>query len=183
VSVKPGQAHPFGLRPPHRPYQSRRDLRIEHRRAGGPEDRSRRIENRRDQSARLGLPQRRRRTSAPSQIASRTPAFQSVQRWESSRTEFRENVPTMSCGRKKRPTAPRGSGVGAPSRVLRAIDSSARPRSWPAFGLRRLRRRWKPALIATQGDLAVPGHDAVTLRRQWAACRAMRDSRGPVDAR
>jgi hypothetical protein len=46
---------------------------------------------------------------------------------------------------KPRPTGPpRGSGAAAPSGALRAIDSTARPRSWRAFGPRRLRRQSHP---------------------------------------
>jgi hypothetical protein len=46
-------------------------------------------------------------------------------------------------------TAPRGGGAAAPSGALRAIDPSARPRSWRTFGPRRLRRQSMPALVAT----------------------------------
>jgi hypothetical protein len=44
-------------------------------------------------------------------------------------------------------------GVERPHRVdaLRAIDSSARPRSWRTVGPRRLRRQSQPALVATHG--------------------------------
>jgi hypothetical protein len=42
----------------------------------------------------------------------------------------------------------RGSGAAAPGGALRAIDPSARPRSWPAFGPRRLRRQSQPDLAA-----------------------------------
>jgi hypothetical protein len=45
-----------------------------------------------------------------------------------------------------------GSGAARPSGALRAIDSTACPRSWQAFGLRRLRRQSQPALVATQCD-------------------------------
>jgi hypothetical protein len=45
----------------------------------------------------------------------------------------------------------RGSGAAAPSGALRAIDPSARPRSWRTFGPRRLRRHSDTARIATQG--------------------------------
>jgi hypothetical protein len=45
-----------------------------------------------------------------------------------------------------RPTSPpRGSGAAAPQGALRAIDSTARPRSWRTFGPRRLRRQSQPA--------------------------------------
>jgi len=41
---------------------------------------------------------------------------------------------------------PRGSGAARPSGALRAIDSSTCPRSWRAFGPRRLRRRSQACL-------------------------------------
>jgi hypothetical protein len=51
-----------------------------------------------------------------------------------------------------RPTGPpQGSGAAAPSGALRAIDSTARPRSWRTCGPRRLRRQSQPALAATHG--------------------------------
>jgi hypothetical protein len=46
---------------------------------------------------------------------------------------------------------PRGSGAAAPAGALRAIDSTARPRSWRPCGPRRLRRQSKLDLVATQG--------------------------------
>ena len=46
---------------------------------------------------------------------------------------------------------PRGSGAAAPHGALRAIDSSACPRSWRTCGPRRLRRQSEPDLVATQG--------------------------------
>ena len=48
----------------------------------------------------------------------------------------------------------RGSGAAAPSGALRAIDSSARPRSWRTFGPCRLRRQLDADRIATQGGAA-----------------------------
>jgi hypothetical protein len=44
---------------------------------------------------------------------------------------------------------PQGSGAARPSGALRAIDSSAWPRSWRTCGPRRLRRQSQPALVAT----------------------------------
>jgi hypothetical protein len=44
-----------------------------------------------------------------------------------------------------------GSGAARPSGALRAIDASARPRSWRTCGPSRLRRQSQPALVATQG--------------------------------
>jgi hypothetical protein len=44
---------------------------------------------------------------------------------------------------------PRGSGAAAPSGALRAIDPSARPRSWRTYGPSRLRRQSQPALAVT----------------------------------
>jgi hypothetical protein len=41
----------------------------------------------------------------------------------------------------------RGGGAAAPSGALRAIDSSARPRSWRTYGPRRLRRQSQPACM------------------------------------
>jgi hypothetical protein len=57
---------------------------------------------------------------------------------------------------------PRGSGAPAPYGALRAIDSSARPRSWRTFGPRRLRRQSEPALVTTFSD-AVGATSAVSL--------------------
>ena len=49
-----------------------------------------------------------------------------------------------------RPTSPpRGSGADRPQGALRAIDSSACPRSWRTCGPRRLRRQSQPGLFAT----------------------------------
>ena len=48
------------------------------------------------------------------------------------------------------PGPPRGNGAAAPSSALRAIDPSARPRSWRTCGPRHLRRRSAPDLVATQ---------------------------------
>jgi hypothetical protein len=45
---------------------------------------------------------------------------------------------------------PQGNGAAAPSSALRAIDPSARPRSWRTFGPRHLRRQSEPDLVATQ---------------------------------
>ena len=45
--------------------------------------------------------------------------------------------------------APRGDGAAAPGGALRAIDSSARPRSWRTCGPRRLRRQFQSAAVAT----------------------------------
>jgi hypothetical protein len=56
---------------------------------------------------------------------------------------------------------PRGSGVAAPGGALRAIDASARPRSWRTCGPRRLRRQSQPGLVATQGARAGPGRASV----------------------
>ena len=61
-------------------------------------------------------------------------------------------VPPRGASRpqKPRPTSPpRGSGAAAPSGALRAIDPSARPRSWRTCGPRRLRRQSEPDLVAT----------------------------------
>ena len=49
---------------------------------------------------------------------------------------------------------PSGSRAARSQGALRAIDSSARPRSWRTCGPRRLRRQSQPALVATQGDTA-----------------------------
>jgi hypothetical protein len=51
---------------------------------------------------------------------------------------------------------PRGSGAAAPSGALRAIDASARPRSWRTFGPRRLAAAisslpWLPPRVVPQG--------------------------------
>jgi hypothetical protein len=46
----------------------------------------------------------------------------------------------------------RGSGAAAPGGALRAIDPSARPRSWRTCGPRRLRRQSQRAVVATQSD-------------------------------
>jgi len=62
------------------------------------------------------------------------------------------SVPLRGASQPQKPrlTGPtRGSGADAPSGALRAIDSSARPRSWRTYGPRRLRRQSQPALVAT----------------------------------
>jgi hypothetical protein len=74
---------------------------------------------------------------------------------------------------KPRPTSPpRGSGAARPSGALRAIDSSACPRSWRTCGPRRLRRQSKPALVATEGGRG----GAAVLSRDWVG-----SSGEPVD--
>jgi hypothetical protein len=53
---------------------------------------------------------------------------------------------------------PRGSCAAAPSGALRAIDSTARPRSWRTYGPRRLRRQSDADHIVTQrGDRSIDG--------------------------
>jgi hypothetical protein len=52
----------------------------------------------------------------------------------------------------------RGSGAAAPQGALRAIDSTAHPRSWRTCGPRRLRRQSRLALLTThRGAVALPG--------------------------
>jgi hypothetical protein len=50
----------------------------------------------------------------------------------------------------------RGSGAARPSCALRAIDSSACPRSWRTCGPRRLQRQSQPTLVATQSGRSAP---------------------------
>jgi hypothetical protein len=64
--------------------------------------------------------------------------------------------------------APRGSGAAAPGGALRASDSLARPRLWPAFGRRRLRRQSQPALVARQGGIAGAARSSGDRRRWWS---------------
>jgi hypothetical protein len=123
---------PFGLLRPHRPYQSRCDLRIEHRQAGGPEARSRRIENRSGQSARLGLPQRRR-ASAPCQIASRTPRSSRISVGRAAEHSFERQLTNHEMwSQEARPTTPSGewSGTCGPRRLRRHPSPSWLYKSW-----------------------------------------------------
>ena len=70
---------------------------------------------------------------------------------------------------RKRRLAPRGNGADRPSGALRAIDSTACPRSWRTCGPRRLRRQSEPALVTTQGD---PTASSDRPPRQHDACRS-----------
>jgi hypothetical protein len=59
---------------------------------------------------------------------------------------------------------PRGSGAAAPGGALRAIDASARPRSWRPCGPRRLRRQSHLPRSPTHGGAAVQGQVLVPPR-------------------
>ena len=56
---------------------------------------------------------------------------------------------------------PRGNGAAAPQGALRAIHSSACPRSWRTCGPRRLRRQSQACLVAAQSAMAGQGRRVV----------------------
>jgi len=133
ASIDPDGPSPFGSMRPHRPYQSRHGSCMEHRQPGRPVGRSRRIENRRGQSAGLGLPQRRR-TLALCRIASRarSQCFSVARAVEHT---FEANVPTMRCDRKERSRPALLAGAVRFARFLhRRVRDLGGPSVRAAFG-------------------------------------------------
>jgi hypothetical protein len=107
-------------------------------------------------SAALPVPARRHRGRGPRPLRwtlRRPPAYPFAGRERRSRWScpFVGPVSRKNRGR----LAPLGgSGAARPQGALRAIDSSACPRSWRTCGPRRLRRQSQAGVVATQGGAA-----------------------------